>query len=100
MIHFNVTECYRNRMFCNKVWQATRFVLMWANEKNVYNYESPLPVNLTQSWILSRLGDCVDKVNNSFQNYDIYVSTTELKKFFYNEFCDVYLVFITFITCY
>lgn len=79
-------------MFCNKVWQATRFVLMWAVEKNVHNYTSPTPVNSTQLWILSRLGDCVHKVNNSFENYDIYISTTELKKFFHNEFCDVFLV--------
>jgi len=79
-------------MFCNKVWQAARFVLMWANEKNVDDYISPTPINLIQFWILSRLGDCVYKINNSFQNYDIYISTTELRKFIYNDFCDVYLV--------
>lgn len=81
-------------MFCNKVWQAARFVLMWANEKNVDDYISPTPINLIQFWILSRLGDCVYKINNSFQNYDIYISTTKLRKFFYNDFCDVYLVHI------
>jgi len=89
-----VNECYRNRIFCNKVWQATRFVLMWANEKNILSYSSPIPINLTQCWILSRLCDCVYKINKSFQNYDIYISTAEFKKFFYNEFCDVFLVFI------
>lgn len=92
VIHFDINECYRNRMFCNKVWQASRFVLMWANEKNVQNYSLPVPINLIQHWILSRLGDCVFKMNNSFQNYDIYVSTTEFRKFFYNDLCDVFLV--------
>uniref|UniRef100_A0A2S2Q8D5 valine--tRNA ligase n=1 Tax=Sipha flava TaxID=143950 RepID=A0A2S2Q8D5_9HEMI len=91
VIHFNVNECYRNRMFCNKVWQATRFVLMWAVEKNVHNYTFPTPINSTQLWILSRLGDCVKKCNDSFQNYDIYISTMEVKRFFYNEFCDVFV---------
>lgn len=81
-------------MFCNKVWQATRFVLMWANEKNVHNYITPIPINLAQFWILSRLEDCVYKINNSFQKYDFYIATTELRKFFYNEFCDVFLVII------
>jgi len=81
-------------MFCNKVWQATRFVLMWANEKNVDDYVAPTPNNLAQFWILSRLGDCVYKMNNSFQNYDIYISVSELRKFFYNEFCDVFVVHI------
>lgn len=87
-----MTECYRNRMFCNKIWQATRFVLTWAANKNVQDYTSPNPINLIQFWILSRLANCVDKVNKSLQNYDIYISTTELKKFFYNEFCDIFLV--------
>lgn len=79
-------------MFCNKIWQASRFVLMWANEKKVQNYSLPVPINLTQHWILSRLGACVIKMNSSFQNYDIYVSTTEFKNFFYYDFCDVFLV--------
>lgn len=83
-------------MFCNKVWQATRFVLMWAIEKNIHNYESPIPVNISQTWILSRLGNCVNKINNSLQNYDIYISTSEFRKFFYNDFCDIYLVCIFF----
>lgn len=67
---------------------------MWANEKNVHNYSSPIPINLTQSWILSRLEDCVYKVNNSLENYDIYIATAELRTFFYKEFCDVFLVCI------
>lgn len=94
MIHFDVNECYRNRLFCNKVWQATRFVLMWANEKNVYDYESPNPISSVQFWILSRLGNCVNNINNSFQNYDIYMSTAAFRTFFYNELCDVFLVCI------
>lgn len=94
VIHFDVNECYRNRMFCNKVWQATRFVLMWAVEKNVQSYTSPTPINSTQHWILSRLADCVQTINNSLQNYDIYISTTEFKQFFRYEFCDIFLVFL------
>lgn len=87
-----MNECYQNRMFCNKIWQAARFVLMWANEKKVHDYISPTPSNMIQFWILSRLGDCVHKINNSFQNYDIYIATTKLRQFFYHEFCDVFLV--------
>lgn len=87
-----MNECYRNRKFCNKIWQATRFILMWANENNVNDYTLPIPINSTQRWILSRLGDCVCKINNSLQNYDIYISTTKFRQFFYNEFCDIYLV--------
>ncbi|XP_003240691.1 valine--tRNA ligase isoform X1 [Acyrthosiphon pisum] len=91
VIHFDVNECYQNRMFCNKIWQATRFVLMWAKEKKVHDYISPTPSNMIQFWILSRLGDCVHNINNSFQNYDIYIATTKLRQFFYYEFCDVFL---------
>lgn len=94
VINFDVNECYQNRMFCNKVWQATRFILMWANEKKVHDYTSLAPINKIQFWILSRLGNCVHKINNSFQNYDIYIVTAKLRTFFYNDFCDVFLVHI------
>lgn len=79
-------------MFCNKVWQATRFVLMWAAEKNVHDYTVPNPTHSTQFWILSRLADCVEKMNNAFKSYDIYICSAKFKTFFYKEFCDVFLV--------
>lgn len=65
---------------------------MWAAEKNVHDYSMPIPTHLTQFWILSRLGDCVEKMNNAFKCYDIYICSSKFKTFFYKEFCDVFLV--------
>ncbi|XP_050543187.1 valine--tRNA ligase-like isoform X1 [Daktulosphaira vitifoliae] len=91
VIHFDLNECYRNRMFCNKIWQASRFVLMWAIEKRVIEYDSPKPITVTQQWILSRLADTVLQSNAKLKNYDIYIATTKIRKFFYNDFCDIFL---------
>ncbi|XP_050420491.1 valine--tRNA ligase-like [Adelges cooleyi] len=91
VIHFDVNECYRNRMFCNKIWQASRFVLMWAAEKNVVEYDSPKPITPAEKWILSRLANVVSKANISLETYNIYIASTEFKKFFYNDFCDIFL---------
>lgn len=65
---------------------------MWVTEKNVSDYTTVVPNNNIQLWILSRLGHCVFKINNSFQNYDIYIHVAEFKKFFHNEFCNIFLV--------
>lgn len=65
---------------------------MWASEKNVSDYTTVVPTNLTQLWILSRLANCVYKINNSFKNYNTYIYVAEFKQFFMNEFCNIFLV--------
>lgn len=94
-INFDVRECHTNRLFCNKLWQATKFTKIWT--KQVYEAANLIDVNivdlpLMNKWILSRLCKTVDCVNDAIEIYDFHVASKALKEFLYYDFCDVFLV--------
>ncbi|EAT33621.1 AAEL014099-PA [Aedes aegypti] len=91
-INFNVQECYTNKLFFNKIWQATRYTLGSAEKYN------PEDLQLTKEsltemdrWILSRLGNTIATFESALEAYNFHLATAALKTFFYNNFCDVYL---------
>ncbi|XP_055840606.1 valine--tRNA ligase [Episyrphus balteatus] len=93
-INFDVAECYTNKLFLNKIWQATRYTLgahekvnMTVGEGSLENLE----LELMDKWILSRLADTLEVCENSLENYNFHTATAALKNFFYTNFCDVYL---------
>jgi len=76
------------KKFANKIWNATRFVLM--------NLEGFEPVSLdgldtADRWILSRLQRTIQAVTNALENYDFNVAAKALYDFFWDEFCDWYI---------
>ncbi|WP_457559036.1 valine--tRNA ligase [Candidatus Harpocratesius sp.] len=87
----NVEAAHR---FCNKIWQATRYVL-----GNIDENESIIPIakinynqlELPDKWILSRLNRLIRQVNTYMEKYDYLRMTRELKNFFWSDFCDWYL---------
>ncbi|KAG5898253.1 hypothetical protein JTB14_029631 [Gonioctena quinquepunctata] len=93
-INFDVTECYTNKLFCNKIWQATKFTKLWFNNVVIEQKLSKIEtkdLSLMDKWILSRLTFMVDTVDQALENFDFHVATSALKNFLYYEFCDVYL---------
>lgn len=97
MINFDVTECHTNKLFGNKIWQATKFTLMWIDKVKQAQardqFDSPVvQLSLIDRWILSRLCRMLRKVQQGVESYDFYLATAALKNFLYYEFCDVYLV--------
>ncbi|KAL1131113.1 hypothetical protein AAG570_012350 [Ranatra chinensis] len=93
-INFNVPDCYANRLFCNKIWQAWRFSCEWAKNlsPNIDTLSKPEPKNLMDKWILSKLSVAVNIINASIPNGDFHKSTTAIRDFLYSDLCDVYLV--------
>lgn len=94
-INFEVNECHTNRLFCNKIWQATKFTKKWfelVSEKQTLAPVKPDQLLIMDKWILSRLNKLVVTANASFQSYDFHVAVSALKTFLYYDFCDVYLV--------
>ncbi len=79
------TEEARN--FCNKIWNATRFVQM--------NIEGPVsePASFTtvDRWLLSRLYATEQTVRAAYEGYDIQIACQALYKFFWSELCDWYI---------
>ncbi|XP_012268548.2 valine--tRNA ligase-like isoform X2 [Athalia rosae] len=87
-VNFDVSECVTNKLFCNKIWQASKFVLTGI-EKNP-DFVKGCP-NMIDKWILSRLAWMVATANEAFSERNIHVVTRVLKQFVYHEFCDWYL---------
>ena len=95
-INFDVNECHTNKLFLNKIWQATRFTLGAAERLNMPLNEveslNHAPLNKWDLWVLSRLADTLKICSESFENYNLHLATQALKQFLYNNLCDVYVV--------
>lgn len=80
-------EGYSN--FCNKIWNASRFVFMNTEEKEVReNTEKLSHIDL---WINSRLSHMLSEVNRHVEGYRFDLATQALYEFTWHEFCDWYL---------
>lgn len=81
-------EGYRN--FCNKLWNAARYVLMNNPplEKIVAN---DMTLSLPDKWILSRLQHTISKMEEALVNYRFDLFAQAIYEFTWNEFCDWYL---------
>ncbi|KAK5640482.1 hypothetical protein RI129_011293 [Pyrocoelia pectoralis] len=92
-IHFDVNECNTNRLFGNKIWQATKFTTKWMeNVRNVPSFVGDITkLPIMDKWILSRLSKMVKNVNEAIENNEFHLATASLKNFLYYDFCDVYL---------
>ncbi|XP_055624035.1 valine--tRNA ligase [Toxorhynchites rutilus septentrionalis] len=91
-LNFNIQECHSNKLFFNKIWQATRYTLM-CKEKFDTNGKSLDKRNLLEfdRWILSKLGNTIVSFKNAMDEYNFHLAAAAWKTFFYNNLCDVYL---------
>ena len=79
-------EGYKN--FCNKLWNATRFVLMNTEGFAASDVRANEPVTDAEKWILSRLANVVTEAETHFANYRFDLLSQALYEFAWNEFCD------------
>ena len=79
-------EGYRN--FCNKLWNATRFVLMQTEGKTVQEAAEP---GLIDRWIVSRMNRMLAEVDTQLGAYRLDLAAQALYEFTWNEYCDWYL---------
>ena len=84
------------RNFLNKVWNATRFIMM--NDKNESefsenNIETFKFDKLEDKWIISKLNNLIKEVTNNIDKYELGIALEKLQKFVWEEFCDWYIEF-------
>jgi valyl-tRNA synthetase len=89
-IRFDMGRIEGNRNFCNKLWNAARFVLMQTEGKPV---EQGPDAGIIDRWIQSRLNTLVAEVENQFRDYRLDLAAQALYEFIWNEYCDWYLEF-------
>lgn len=83
-------EGYRN--FCNKLWNAARFVLSNTEEHDCdQDHSGNYELSIADEWILSRLQSCSQQVNNAFANYRFDLASQAIYDFVWHEYCDWYL---------
>jgi len=83
-------EGYRN--FCNKIWNAARYVLMnCENEDCGTQHGSAVELSLADRWITGKVQETAAEVARAFDNYRFDLASQALYEFIWNEYCDWYL---------
>ncbi|MEC7917317.1 MAG: valine--tRNA ligase [Pseudomonadota bacterium] len=86
---FKRVEGYRN--FCNKLWNASRFIQMQLD--NFQNFERTKPSGILDDWINARMDIAIEKTNNALSDYRFDLATQSIYEFIWYELCDWYIEF-------
>jgi valyl-tRNA synthetase len=84
-INFDIQRLTGYRNFCNKLWNAARFVLM--NQQQAQNKNK----TLADQWILSRLQRVITQTHKTIENYRFDLLTQKTYEFIWHEYCDWYI---------
>lgn len=79
--------------FINKLWNASRFVLMNIEDLKSVTLEE---LKIQDKWILTKLNHVIKNVTKNMENYDFNLVGSELVSFIWNDFCDNYIEFAKF----
>ena len=86
---FKRVEGYRN--FCNKLWNASRFIQMQLD--NFENFERTKPSGILDDWINARMDIAIEKTNDALSDYRFDLATQSIYEFIWYELCDWYIEF-------
>ena len=86
-LRFDMDKIKSTWNFINKLWNASRYVMMNTEEYN----ETFENLSLSDKWILNKLNETIKSVTNHMEKYEFNLVGSELYNFIWNEFCDWYI---------
>jgi valyl-tRNA synthetase len=90
-INFDMNRIGGYRNFCNKLWNAARYVLMNTEDQDTGIDNSDLELSLADRWIISQLQTTVQAVTVAIEAYRFDHAAQEIYEFIWNNYCDWYL---------
>lgn len=90
-IRFDTARLGGYRNFCNKIWNASRYVLMNTEGKDTGIDNKDMTLSLPDRWILARLQKTIEAAHSALKQYRFDFFAQTLYDFTWNEFCDWYL---------
>ncbi|MBS0358093.1 MAG: valine--tRNA ligase, partial [Proteobacteria bacterium] len=90
-IRFDLNRLEGNRNFCNKLWNAARYVLMNTQEEMHDLGDGPVEFSASDRWIKSQLQHLIQHAHQHFVTYRFDLLAKELYEFIWGEYCDWYL---------
>ena len=89
-MRYSEKKIIASRNFANKVWNASRFMLMNIEKADLSNV-SLADLSPADKWILSKANSLVKEVTDNMEKYDFGVAVAKLNDFIWEEFCDWYI---------
>ena len=89
-MRYSEKKIIASRNFANKVWNASRFMLMNIEKADLSNVSLD-DLTPADKWILSKANSLVKEVTDNMENYDFGVAVSKLNDFIWEEFCDWYI---------
>ncbi|RKM58005.1 valine--tRNA ligase [Butyrivibrio sp. X503] len=82
-----------SRNFANKVWNASRFIMMnmGDDEKSAIHQPAPAGLEPVDKWILSKLNNTIKEVTDNMDHFELGIAVQKVYDFIWDEFCDWYI---------
>jgi len=90
-IRFYESRVESARNFANKIWNASRFVMMNFNDELINKYKDSKNYTVADKWILSRMNTVTKEVTENIEKYEIGIALQKTHDFLWTEFCDWYI---------
>ncbi|WP_323985017.1 valine--tRNA ligase [Fusibacter ferrireducens] len=89
-LKFQIERVESSRNFANKLWNASRFVIMGLEEKDLA-LTGDEQLTLADKWMLSRLNTVTQDITTSLEKFELGLAANKIYEFTWNEYCDWYI---------
>ena len=90
-MRFYVERCEAMRNFANKLWNASRYVLMNLDENAVNKLPNIQDLTIADKWVLSKLNTLISEVTDNLEKYELGIAVQKVYDFLWDTYCDWYI---------